>query len=38
MTNAGVIPATVSLEYRADIWSTVFPNIVINRSFVLMNV
>jgi membrane-bound lytic murein transglycosylase MltF len=38
MTNAGVIPATVSFEYRADVWSTVFPNIVINRNFVLMNV
>ena len=38
MTNAGVIPATVSYEYRADVWSTVFPNIVINRNFVLMNV
>jgi membrane-bound lytic murein transglycosylase MltF len=38
MTNAGVIPATVSFEYRAEIWSTVFPNIVINRNFVLMNV
>ncbi len=38
MTNAGVIPATVSFEYRADVWSTVFPNIVINRNFILMNV
>jgi membrane-bound lytic murein transglycosylase MltF len=37
MTNAGVIPATVSFQYRAEIWSSVFPNIVINRDFVLMH-
>ena len=38
MTNAGVIPATVAYDYRADLWSTVLPNIVINRNAVLMNV
>jgi membrane-bound lytic murein transglycosylase MltF len=38
MTNAAVIPATVAYDYRADLWSTVLPNIVINRNFALMNV
>ena len=38
MTNAGVIPATVAYDYRADLWSTVLPNIVINRNFALTNV
>jgi membrane-bound lytic murein transglycosylase MltF len=38
MTNAGVIPATVAFDYRADLWSAVLPNIVINRQFALMNV
>ncbi len=38
MTNAGLIPATVAYDYRADLWSTVLPNIVINRNFALLNV
>jgi membrane-bound lytic murein transglycosylase MltF len=38
MINAGVIQATVAFDYRADLWSTVLPNIVIDRNFALMNV
>jgi membrane-bound lytic murein transglycosylase MltF len=38
MTNAGVIPATVAYDYRADLWSTVLPNIVIDHNCALMNV
>jgi membrane-bound lytic murein transglycosylase MltF len=38
MTNAGVIPATVAFDYRADLWSAVLPNIVIDHNFALMNV
>jgi membrane-bound lytic murein transglycosylase MltF len=38
MTNAGLIPATVAYDYRADLWSTVLPNIVINRNFTLLNI
>ncbi len=38
MTNAGLIPATVAYDYRADLWSTVLHNIVINRNFALLNV
>jgi membrane-bound lytic murein transglycosylase MltF len=30
MTNAGAIPATVTLSYRAELWSAVLPNIVIH--------
>jgi membrane-bound lytic murein transglycosylase MltF len=38
MTNAGVTPATVAYDYRADLWSTVLPNIVVNKNFALVNV
>jgi membrane-bound lytic murein transglycosylase MltF len=38
MTNAGIIPATVAYDYRADLWSTVLPNLVINKNFALVNV
>ena len=38
MTNAGIIPATVAYDYRADLWSTVLPNIVISKNFALVNV
>jgi membrane-bound lytic murein transglycosylase MltF len=38
MTNAGVIPATVTFDFRAELWSAVLPNIVISRNFALMNV
>jgi membrane-bound lytic murein transglycosylase MltF len=35
MTNAGVIPATVTFDFRADLWSVVLPNIVIHRDVAL---
>ena len=38
MTNAGIIPATVAYDYRADLWSTVLSNIVIDKNVVPMNV
>jgi membrane-bound lytic murein transglycosylase MltF len=37
MTNAGVIPATVTFGFRADLWSEVLPNIVIHRDIALTN-
>lgn len=30
MLNAGLIPATVSMNFRAELWSQVFPNIVLS--------
>lgn len=38
MTNAGIIPATVAYNYRAELWSAVLPNIAINHNFVLLHV
>ncbi len=38
MTNAGVTPATVAYDYRAELWSAVLPNIVIHQNFALTNV
>ena len=35
MTNAGVIPATVTFSYRADLWSAVLPNIIIHSDIPL---
>jgi membrane-bound lytic murein transglycosylase MltF len=35
MTNAGVIPATIALDFRAKLWSVVLPNIVIHPDIVL---
>lgn len=37
MTNAGVIPATVTFDYRAELWSEVLPDIVIHRDALLTN-
>ena len=37
MTNAGVIPATVSFDYRAELWSEVLPNLNIHRDIALTN-
>jgi membrane-bound lytic murein transglycosylase MltF len=33
MVNAGLIPATVSFNFRAELWSKVFPNIVMTPAF-----
>jgi membrane-bound lytic murein transglycosylase MltF len=38
MVNAGVIPATAVFDFRAELWATVLPNLVVNRNFALMNV
>jgi membrane-bound lytic murein transglycosylase MltF len=38
MTNAGIIPATVTFDFRAELWSAVLPNIVVSRNFGLLNV
>ncbi len=35
MTNAGVIPATATFDFRAELWSVVLPNIVIHRDIPL---
>ncbi len=35
MTNAGVIPATVTFSYRADLWSVVLPDIIIHSDIPL---
>jgi membrane-bound lytic murein transglycosylase MltF len=35
MTNAGVIPATVTFSYRAGLWSTVLPEIIIHSDIPL---
>jgi membrane-bound lytic murein transglycosylase MltF len=32
--NAGLIPATVSMDFRAELWSKVFSNIVVTRAVV----
>jgi membrane-bound lytic murein transglycosylase MltF len=37
MTNAGIIPATVVFDYRADLWSVVLPDIIIHRDIALSN-
>jgi membrane-bound lytic murein transglycosylase MltF len=36
MTNAGVVPATVVFDYRAELWSSVLPDIIIHRDIALM--
>ncbi len=35
MTNAGIIPATVIFDFRAELWSVVLPNIIIHRDIPL---
>jgi len=35
MTNAGLIPATVTFSYRAELWSAVLPNIIIHSDIPL---
>jgi len=35
MTNAGLIPATVAVDFRAELWSNVYSDIVINSNAVL---
>jgi len=37
MANASVIPATVTFEYRAELWSEVLPDIIIHRDAALTN-
>ena len=37
MTNAGIVPATVVFDYRAELWSVVLPDIIIHRDIALMN-
>ena len=34
MVNAGLIPATVAMDFRAELWSKVFSNIVVTRAVV----
>jgi len=35
MTNAGVIPATVTFSFRAELWSAVLPDIIIHHDIAL---
>jgi membrane-bound lytic murein transglycosylase MltF len=37
MTNAGIVPATVVFDYRAELWSVVLPDIVIHHDIALTN-
>jgi membrane-bound lytic murein transglycosylase MltF len=37
MTNAGIVPATVVFDYRAELWSVVLPDIIIHRDISLPN-
>jgi membrane-bound lytic murein transglycosylase MltF len=35
MTNAGIIPATVTFRYRAELWSSVLPDIIVHKDIAL---
>ena len=35
MVNAGLIPATATIDIRAEFWSKVFPNLILHSSIVL---
>ena len=37
MVNAGILPATVTLEERAKLWASVFPNITARPNIVMAN-